>query len=135
MGELCPSEGCTVAALGYHVANVHEVVSGWVRSLVSGHGLPPVTMDDVDRVNGAGFARDAGCSREETLDRLARHGEAAADAVRGLTDAQLDLTAPFALYGGTTVSTQTLIDQVLIGDPLAHLPSIRATIEQAAEAP
>jgi hypothetical protein len=48
--------------------------------------------------------------------------------LRGLTDADLDRTAPFALFGGAIVSTQTVIEQILIGDPLAHLPSLRSAL-------
>ncbi len=129
----CPAERCTTVALACHVANGHEVVSGWVRTLVAGHALPPVTMDVVDRANAEGFARDAGCTRDEVLERLARNGEAVAETVRGLTDAELDLTAPFALFGGASVSAQTLIEQILIGDPLAHLPSIRAASGEATD--
>ena len=129
--ETCAAERCTAAALACHVANVHEVIGGWVRSLADGQPLPQLTMEEVDRVNAEGFARDAGCTREEVLHRLATNGEAAAETVRSLTDAQLDLTTPCALFGGATVSVQTLIEQLLIGDPLAHLPSIKAAIGTA----
>jgi hypothetical protein len=124
----CPAERCTAAALACHVAQVHVVGRGLVKSLVDSRSLPPVTMADVDRANAEGYARDAGCTRDEILHRLAVTGEEAAETVRGLTDEQLDLTAPFALFGGATVSVQTLIEQILIGDPLGHLPSIEAAI-------
>jgi hypothetical protein len=124
----CRGERCTMVALACHVANVHSVGRDLVSTLATGQSLPRVTMEDVDRANAEGFARDAGCTREEALHRLAANGEEAAETVRGLTDEQLDRAGPFALFGGATVSVQTLIEQILIGDPLGHLPSIEAAI-------
>jgi hypothetical protein len=127
----CPSERCTVAALACHVADVHLLVSGWVQSVLDRRGLPSLSMDDVNRANEEGFARDRACSREETLQRLTHNAESAAEVVRALTDTELDATAPFPLFGGATVSVQTLVEQFLIGDPLCHLPSIQSALGQA----
>jgi uncharacterized damage-inducible protein DinB len=128
----CPAERCTIAALACHIAAVHDVVTGWIQSVVTGDGLPPLTMEQVDRDNGESFARDAECAKTEVLERLRRSAAAAARQLRTLSDADLDRTAPFSLFGGAQVSVQTLIEQILIGDPIQHLVGIRGTLSRSA---
>ena len=124
----CPGERCTVAALACHVAEIHALGADWVRTLLAGRPLPPLTMDMVDRINAEQFALNADRTKAEVLERLRRHGGEAAGLLRGLGDADLDRTTPFALFGGPTVSVRQVIDLVLIADPEGHLSSIRAAV-------
>jgi hypothetical protein len=126
LSALCPAEGCTVAALACHVADVHALGTDWIRTVLAGRPLPPITMDTVDRINAERFALNANRTRSEALERLRRHGAEAARLLRGLDDADLDRTTPFTLFGGPTISLRDLIERVLIADPEGHLPSIRA---------
>ena len=127
----CPGEQCTVVALTCHVGEVHESVAGWVRTLAMGQPLPEITMEMVDRHNAARAAENANRSKAEALDVLRRNGAEAARLARGLSDEELDRSAPFALFGGTPITTEAMVERILIGDPLAHLPSIKAAIGQA----
>jgi uncharacterized damage-inducible protein DinB len=124
----CPGERCTVAALACHVADIHALGADWVRTLLAGRPLQPLTMDMVDQLNAEQFARNADRTKTEVLERLRRNGDEAVTLLRGLGDADLDRTTPFALFGGPTVSVRQLIDLVLIADPEGHLASIRAAV-------
>ena len=124
----CPAERCTVAALACHVADTYALGADWVRKVLAGEPLPPVTADTVDQVNAQGFARDAYRTRRETLARLRRHGAEATEVLRSLGDADLDRTSPFTLFGGPMTSVGEMIERVLIADPESHLRSIRAAI-------
>jgi hypothetical protein len=123
---LCPAERCTVAALACHVADIHALGANWIRTMLAGRPLPPLTMDMVDRINAEQFALNANQSKAEALDRLRRNGADAVSLLRGLDDADLDRTTPFALFGGPTISVRQIIELVLIADPEGHLVSIRA---------
>jgi hypothetical protein len=124
----CAAEGWTVAALACHVAEVHAVVAGWVRAVATGEPLPELTMAMIDWHNAEEATCNALVGNAEVLVRLRRNGAEAAALIRTLGDAELDRTAPFSLLGGGPVSAQTLIERILIGDPVQHLPSLRATI-------
>jgi uncharacterized damage-inducible protein DinB len=128
----CPGERCTVAALACHVADIHSLGADWIRTILAGRPLPPMTMDMVDQINAEQFTLNADRSRSEARERLRRNGEETASLLRGLRDADLDRTAPFALFGGPTVSIRQLIEMVLIADPEGHLTSIRAAIGEPA---
>ena len=83
-------------------------------------------LEMIDAGN-AQHARDfANVSREETLEVLRTKGKAAVEAVRGLTDEQLDRTAPMAFAGGEVWTAEQVIERVLIGHPMGHGESIRA---------
>jgi len=124
--RFCPAEQCTVAALGCHIASVHEVGTDWMLAVLDGRGLPVLSMAEIDHVNREFFAREANASRSKVLILLERGGALASTHLRNLADADLDRSSPFPLFGGAMISVQSLIEQVLIGDPLAHLTSIRA---------
>jgi hypothetical protein len=132
---ICRAERCSAVSLACHVAAVHSMVVDWIRLLVAGEELPALTMDDINRANEARFSADATCTWEQALERLRQNGAVAAAYVRILSDAELDRAAPFTLFGGARVSVQTLIEQILIGDPLTHLASLQATLLADAQAP
>ena len=61
-------------------------------------------------------------------DRLRTEGRAAVEMVRGLSDEQLDRTAPMAFAGGAEWSAADVIERVLIGHPVQHGASIQAAL-------
>ena len=124
----CPGEGCTVAALACHVADHYTVGADWVRMVLHGEPLPPVTTDTVDLVNALAFARNAYRTRREVLERLRGNGAEAAAVLRALRATDLDRRRPFTLFGGATVSVRELVASMLIDEPEIHLRSIRAAI-------
>jgi hypothetical protein len=125
LAEFCPAEQCTRTALGCHVAEVHHVVADWLRGMLANGTWPAVTMADVDRANAEAAQRNATCSRDEVIDRLRRYGAEATALVQSLTEDDLDRSAPFTLFGNQPTTVRTFIERVLIGDPVAHLASIR----------
>jgi hypothetical protein len=127
---ICPAERCTVAALACHIADVHALGADWVRKVLAGEPLPPVTLDTVDQVNAQQFARDAYRTKREALDRLRRSGAEATAVLEGLSDTDLGRSAPFALFGSPTISVRELVERILIADLESHLGSIRAAIER-----
>lgn len=130
MQASCAGEQCTVAALASHVAIVHTLGAEWIRSAASGEPMPSVTMDSVHSMNAEQFTRDAGCPKDEILTSLRQNGAEAAEVVRSLTDEQLDRSSYFELFG-REVTTETIVQGVLIGDIQGHSASINAANEVA----
>ena len=121
----CAGEQCNVTALAAHVAGVHALAADWVKTAATGGTLPSITMDDVNHMNSEQFARDARRDKNEILTELRTNGEQAEQALRQLSDADLDRTTQFPLLGGE-VTTQQIVEYVLIGDVEGHLKSISA---------
>jgi hypothetical protein len=128
LGKTCEGEGWPVTVAAHHVATTHASVAGLVQLIANGQPLPAVTMDMIDAANADHAKNFANVSREETLAALRTEGRAAVEMVRGLSDEQLDRTAPMAFAGGAEWSAADVIERVLIGHPVQHGASIQAAL-------
>ncbi len=126
----CVSDGRAVGVVLYHVAEGHALASDVIRALARGAPLPLGLVENSEQANqkNARQAEEhANCTRGETVEYLQRHGEAATELVRGLTDEDLARTG---FVWGRQASVSQLIEHVLIGHLRVHLRAVRATIEQ-----
>ncbi len=119
----CPEEGWAVGVTAHHVAVAHSQVTGLVQLIANGQQMPPFTMDMLNQGNAEHARAAAGCTREETLKLLRENGPAAARAIAGLSDEQLDRTAQ--MFMGP-MSAQALIEGAMIHHALGHLASMSA---------
>ena len=116
-------EQWSVAVVAHHVAEAHKYIAGLVHQIAAGQPLPPMTMDMIHQGNAEHAKQHADTTKAETLGLLRGNAAAAAAAVRGLSDEQLDRAAP--LLGGQPMSAQQVIENILIGHVKGHLGSIQ----------
>jgi hypothetical protein len=95
--------------------------------IVSGEKLPAITMPQLIDMANEHARQHAGCTREEVLDVLRQTGAALVGYVAGLSDADLDRTGHLALLDGP-VSTQRLLEAVVLGSGGEHLSSMKAAV-------
>ncbi len=120
-------EGWSVAVTAQHVAGQFPLEREIIDEAVRGGTGVAYSWDDVNGKNDTRAAANENCSKSEVLALLRKDSAGMADYIRGLSDAQLDSTAPLALAGGATPSAQQLIEGgVLIEHVTGHLASIRA---------
>lgn len=119
-------EGWPVAFIAWHIGNGHLTIMGLISAIAEGRPLPPVTRAMLDAINAESLTQHGTCSKQEALAVLRQNGAVTADAIRGLSDAQLDRTAALELFGGTPLSVQQLIERVLVGHARQHLASMQA---------
>jgi hypothetical protein len=62
------------------------------------------------------------------LDLLRRNSSAAADAIRAMTDAELDSAAPASLYFDAPVTAQFMLEDHAVRHSYHHLARIRAAL-------
>ena len=118
--------GWSVGVTAHHVAVSHPALIGLIQAIGSGQPLPPLTADMRDHGNAQHAQQFADCTKQETLGMLRANGAAAAAAVRGLSDEQLDRTGSMPAFGDAPISAQQVIERILIGHPGMHLASIQA---------
>jgi hypothetical protein len=123
--SVCGPEGWTVAQTAQHLSGGFSLEMEYVTALAEGRPLPAYSWDDINRLNDDRAAKNASITRDEVLNEL-RAGMASTSAyIRALTDEQLDRTAAFALADGASVSTQSMIERVVLTDHFRrHLKSM-----------
>lgn len=126
---ICGDEGWTVAVTAQHVAGQFPLEREFIEEAArSGKGLA-YTWDDINRKNDLRAGDNTSCTKEDVVKLLREGGASMASYVRGLSDEQLDRSAPLGLADGATPTTQQLIEGgVLIDHVKQHLQSIRSAI-------
>ena len=124
-----PKDGRRIGVIVHHVASMYPLEIQLASTLASGRPITGVTMDDVHAINAKHAAEHDAVPRHETLELLRRNSAAAADSVRRLSDAELDLAAPVSLYGDAPLTCQFFIEDHALRHSYHHLARIRAMLE------
>lgn len=124
------STGWPVGVVASHVAGGQRLIAGWVEALANGQPVA-VDMPMVHESNRVHADKRRDVTREEVQATLARNGAGAASTLRGLTDEQLDRSAPIAIFAGEEITAAELADRLLIGHVLGHLQEIQDTVGRA----
>jgi uncharacterized damage-inducible protein DinB len=119
-------EGWPVGFTAWHIGDAHPAVMNLVNAVANEQPPPPITSGMLDGINAEKLTQHASAGKAEALDALRTNGAAVAEAIRALSDEQLDRTATLPLLGGKALSAQQLIENGLIGHARAHLASMRA---------
>ena len=126
---ICPTEKRPIGVLVHHVASAYLVEVDLIQGLASGKAIEGVSWDMVDQMNAEHADTQASCSKTETLKLLKQNSTFAADAIRALSDEQLDKDSPISLNWDAPLTTQYFIEEHPVSHSYAHLASIRAILE------
>ena len=127
---IIPDEGRSVGVLVHHVANMYPIEVDLARSLASGKPIEGVTLEIVDQMNAEHAQANATVSQEEALELLSRNSRAAADAIRQLSDEELDRAAPVSLNAEASLTAQFFIEDHALRHSFHHLASIRTALKR-----
>ena len=125
--KITAAEKWSVGVTAHHVAGGHEGILGIVKTIASGQSIPNFTMAMLDEMNAKHAREQAGCTKAETLALHEKGAAAAAAAVRALSDAELDRSGT-VLTGAPPMTTQQVVEGILISHITGHLGSIRETV-------
>ena len=120
-------EQWTVGVAAHHVASSHEAIAGVLKTVAGGKPMTPFTKAMLDEGNAKHATEFANCTKDETLAIHKKGAAAAASAVRGLSDAELDRSAT-VLSGMPALTAQQIVEGILINHVDDHLGSIRKSI-------
>jgi uncharacterized damage-inducible protein DinB len=123
-----PGDGRSVGVLVHHVAAVYPIEIELALTVAGGRSVDGITYEIVAKMNADHASKHASVGKAETLDVLRRNAKAAADAVRALTDDELDHAEPVSLNGGAPLTAQFLIEDHALRHSFHHLARIRSAI-------
>ena len=128
---ICPTEKRSIGVLIHHVASNYLVEVDLFQGLASNKAIEGVTWDMVDQMNDEHADTKASCSKTETLELLKQNRTLASNAVRALSDEQLDKASPISLNWDAPLTTQYFIEEHPISHSYAHMASIQAILNGA----
>jgi hypothetical protein len=121
------AEKWTVGVVAHHVAGGHEGISGIIKTVAGGQSIPNFTMDMLDGMNAKHAQEFANVGKAETVALHKKNAAAAAEMVRGLSDADLARSGT-VLTGMPAMSVEQIVTNILINHIDDHFGSIRKTV-------
>jgi ubiquinone/menaquinone biosynthesis C-methylase UbiE len=118
----------SVGVVVHHVASLYPIEMNLVRAIAAGKAVTDVTWDVVAEMNASHASDNADVTREAALELLRKNSREAAEAVRKLTDEELDQAAPFSLSFGAPVTAQFVIEDHPLRHSWHHLAKIRKAV-------
>ena len=118
----------TVGVIVHHVASMYPIEIDVARVVASGKAVTEVTWDAVAEINANHAQKNGNTTKAEAIALLRQNSQAAAAAVRGFTDEELDQSAPFSLSYGAPMTAQFVIEDHALRHAWHHLARIKSAL-------
>lgn len=118
----------TVGVVFHHIAYAYTFAVDWACQLARGGGVPDLSYDDVHALNHQHAEAQADIDPATTLALLQTNAQLAQEQIGGVTDAELQASAPFPLIDNQPITVQQMVQWFLINHVHNHLEAIRNTI-------
>ena len=129
-----PKDGRKVGVIVHHVASVYPIELQLARQVAAGKAVEGVTSATIDEMNAQHAKSHDRVTKEQTVELLRRNSTAAADAIRALTDEDLDRAAPVSLCSDTPLTCQFILEDHAVRHSYHHLARLRAALKPAIRA-
>ena len=123
-----PHDGRTVGVVVHHVASMYPIEIGLAQLLAAGRPITDVTWEAVHVINRDHASGNDAVTKDAALVLLAKNGAGAAEAIRALSDAELDRAAPVSLNSDAPLSCQFFLEDHAVRHSYHHLARIRAAL-------
>lgn len=121
-------DGRTIGVIIHHVASVYPLEVQLAQTLATGKRIEGVTKEAIDQMNANHAREHAAVSKQAALKLLRSNSVAAADAIRALSDEELDNAAEVSLYSNAPLTAQFFIEDHALRHSYHHLGRIEATL-------
>ncbi len=129
-----PHDGRKVGVVVHHVASMYPLEIQLAQKLAEGHPVSGVTWNTVHNINAQHAREYDAVTKAEALDLIRRNSEAAAAAIRALSDEQLDRAAPVSLNGDAPLTCQFMLEDHAVRHSYHHLAVLREAVKQRSSA-
>jgi predicted LPLAT superfamily acyltransferase len=121
-------DGRTVGVIVHHVGNMYPIEIELTRTLAAGKPITGVTWAVVADINAKHALEQASCTPKDAIELIEKNSRDAADAVRRLSDEELDRAAPVSLNADAPLTAQFFIEDHALRHSFHHLAKIRAAL-------
>ena len=123
-----PKDGRKVGVVVHHVASMYPLEIQLAKLVGAGQPIQDVTWEAVAAINGDHEQENDGATKQDALALLARNSAAAAEAIRGFSDEELDRAAPVSLNSNAPLTCQFVLEDHAVRHSYHHLAGIRAAV-------
>ncbi|MDQ6893082.1 MAG: DinB family protein [Acidobacteriota bacterium] len=124
-----PHDGRKIGVVVHHVGNMYPLEIQLAQKIAAGEPIEGVTSATVDGINAAHAKEHDGVTKTEALNFLRRNSEAAAAAIRALSDEDLAQSATNSLYGDAPLTCQFFLEDHAVRHSYHHQAKIRAALK------
>jgi hypothetical protein len=124
------SDPRSIGVIVHHVAAAYPIEIQLARLVASGEPVLDVTWEAVAAMNAKHSQEHDGVTKATAVELLRQNSREAANAVRGLTDEQLDTAAPFSLSSGAPLTAQFVIEDHALRHSWHHLAGIKKALNR-----
>jgi hypothetical protein len=124
-GTRMPHDGRAFGVIVHHVASQYVLEMQVAMQVAGGQPIEGIVAATIDQINAKHAAEFGGVTKQAALDLLRRNSAAAADAIRSLTDEQLDRAVPMSLYGDAPLTCQFFLEDHPVRHSYHHLALMR----------
>jgi len=128
-----PGDGRTVGVTVHHVANMYPIEVQLAQTLASGKPIEGVTWPVVAKINAEHARAQAAVTKAEALLFLRTNSDAAAAAIRAMSDEELDRANTVSLNADAPLTAQFFIEDHALRHSWHHLARIRAALGKSGE--
>ena len=125
-----PKDGRKIGVIVHHVASVYPLEVQLAQTIAAGNPVTGVTMDNVHELNAGHSKEFDAVTKDVALDLLRRNSAAAADAIRALSDQELDRAAAVSLYADAPLTSQFVLEDHAVRHSYHHLARMRAALKK-----
>lgn len=123
-------DGRPIGVVVHHVANVYPLEIELAQLLASGNPITGATIKVVDQMNADHAKEFAKVTKQEAIALLKSNSEVAAEAVRTLTDNELDNSATVSLNADAPLTAQFFVEDHALRHSYHHLGKIKETLNR-----
>ena len=121
-------QGRPAGVIIHHVASIYPIEVSLAQAVASGKSITDVTWEVVAEINSKHAAESGNAKRSDTIQLLLKNSREAGDAVRALTDDELDRAAPFSLNFGAPMTAQFVLEDHAVRHSWHHLARLRKAL-------
>ena len=126
----CAPEGRPVGVIVHHVASVYPIEIQLAQALASGKPIEGVTWAAIADMN-ANHARENGAvTKAAAVAEVRTKSKEAAEAIRRLSDEELDRAEKVSLYGDAPLTAQFFIEDHALRHSYHHLAKLKAALRR-----
>jgi hypothetical protein len=124
-----PRDGRSVGVVVHHVGSMYPLEIELAQKLAAGKPISGVSWDDVHALNAGHAKEHQAVTKQAALELLERNSAAAAAAIRGLGDAELDRAGAVSLNADAPLTCQFFLEDHAVRHSYHHFARIRAALE------